>query len=105
MNVKIDLDTTGFVIECFRRWFEVERSKNPRARSVHLSVLIPELAFGRNVPVEIRTALVADETKFAIRVSLLPLGTSKWHNIEHRLSSCGKVTPKCAKVKKDGSKC
>ncbi len=85
-NIGIDLDTIAFAVESLRHWwYEVGKSKYPRARML----LISANCIGR---IQSYTPLwkwklqqLADEIQLAIKFCHLPTGTSKWCKIEHHL--------------------
>ena len=88
VGVGIDHDTATFAVRTIGRWWRrMGQPRYPRARSL----LITADAGGSNGA---RVRLwkwelqeLADRTGLAITVCHLPLGTSKWNKIEHRLFS------------------
>ena len=86
VNVGITHDTAVFAVESIRRWwYELGAARYPNATRL----LITADCGGSN-GVRLRLwkrelQTLADQLGIAITVNHLPLGTSKWNRIEHRL--------------------
>ena len=89
VNVGIDHDTATFAVESIRRWWcLMGQPLYPTTRGSCSSRRMGVAAMRSRLRLwKVELQNLADETRLEIAVSHLPLGTSKWNKIEHRLFS------------------
>jgi transposase len=86
VNVGIDHDTAAFAVQSIRSWWnEVGRAQYPQATRLLISADGGGSNGSRVRLWKWELQQLADETGLSITVCHLPLGTSKWNKIEHRL--------------------
>jgi hypothetical protein len=83
VSVGVDADTAAFAAESIRRWWHrLGQARYPEAKRL----VITAGSNGARVRLWKRELQrFANETGLAVTVAHLPLGTSKWNRIEHRL--------------------
>jgi hypothetical protein len=88
VNVGTDHDTATFAVESIRKWWTtMGREAYPEAGRLLITADGGGSNGARVRLWKIELQKLADETGLAVSVCHLPLGTSKWNKIEHRLFS------------------
>ena len=85
VNVGVDHETSALAVRSIAEWWEcMGRHAHPDAKELLIAAGCPwsHKIWARRWKTELQH--LADRTGFAISVSHLPYGTSKWNRIEHR---------------------
>jgi hypothetical protein len=88
VSVGTDHDTAAFAVATLRRWWDATaRAAYPHARRLLVTADAGGSGGYRTPAWKAELAALAVQTGLEITVCHLPPGTSKWNQIEHRLSS------------------
>ncbi len=86
VSVGIDHDTAEFAVESIRHWWvEMGQPLSPRSKHLLLTADCGGSNGNRHRLWKLKLQEFADAVGLTIHLCHCPLGTSKWHKIEHRL--------------------